>query len=461
VIQAEEKGAESLARQIRATGRAYPLFDIAAMILQKPDRYQIIFKAKTSPDGKPLQRLFSCTLDGTVWLSQDDAVGHVLRGHLATFYQAERTQTDPPKGTYTFVAQCGLSGEIFGPPNHHDYQIRLRDFHSRRFSRMPFEVYKSRVKIVRDEAVVKQWVEEQSWKTEYVCLNVAESLKLPDMEAVERHFREVHLPAIITEVEAHTLAGSACGRLRGGLFRLYRGLLDQQRRFPMQVATSLSQQFAARGLQFFKVNKTVTHVWVARPTFLDLDNEPVSESVRRIVGFIDAHPKCTRRQLIETLAPATAASATQPPPAASPEAGVAEGAPAPAAPATPAPAVGSMPTPEQNAVISDLHWLVHQGHVIEFANGTLETAKKPTPRPSKAEKPKKLAQPGKVESARTDVEATAAESVDAAAAHGAEQASASAEDAGQSEHATPTTAVPSETPAEPEDKPDPLPPPAA
>jgi hypothetical protein len=49
-------------------------------------------------------------------------------------------------------------------------------------------------------------------------------------------------------------------------------------------------------------------------------------------------------------------------------------------------------TPEQTAVIADLHWLVHQGHVIEFANGVLETAKKPKPRPEP--KPKAEAIPG-------------------------------------------------------------------
>src|SRR6185503_17325544 len=39
------------------------------------------------------------------------------------------------------------------------------------------------------------------------------------------------------------------------------------------------------------------------------------------------------------------------------------------------------PTQEQTAVIADLHWLIHQGHVIEFANGRIETAKKPIPKP--------------------------------------------------------------------------------
>src|SRR5439155_2439614 len=43
------------------------------------------------------------------------------------------------------------------------------------------------------------------------------------------------------------------------------------------------------------------------------------------------------------------------------------------------------PTPEQTAVIADLHWLIHQGHVLEFANGRIETAKKPAPKPSRPE----------------------------------------------------------------------------
>jgi hypothetical protein len=44
-----------------------------------------------------------------------------------------------------------------------------------------------------------------------------------------------------------------------------------------------------------------------------------------------------------------------------------------------------VPNPEETAVVSDLHWLIHQGHVIEFANGIIETAKKPVPKPPKPE----------------------------------------------------------------------------
>src|SRR5271169_1776475 len=158
-LRPEERGVESLARQIKMTGRAYPLFDIAQMILQKPERHTVLFSTKKNAEGKPAQPLYVCALDDTLWLSEDEAVAHVLKKHFATFYQAEKTATEPPKGKYTFVAQCGMSGVILGPPNHHDYQNQLRKLHTERYSKMPFDVFKSRVKIVKDEAVVKKWVE--------------------------------------------------------------------------------------------------------------------------------------------------------------------------------------------------------------------------------------------------------------------------------------------------------------
>jgi hypothetical protein len=389
----DENGVESLARQIKVTGRAYPLFQIAQIVLQKPERYAVQRGVKKNADGTAKQPLFACALDDTPWLSEDEAIAHVLKVHFATFYQAERTATEPPKGTYTFVAQCGMSGKILGPPNHHDYQNQLRKLHTERFSRMPFDAFKSRVKIVRDEAVVKKWVEEQSFTTEYTCLNVPEPLKLPNLEEVEKHFRAVHKDTIIKPVESHTVGGVLSRNLRSReLQRLVRDDWERQKYFPLQLATGLSRQFATHGLHFFKVNKTFTHVSVARPQFLDLEITPVSESIKRIVGHINTHPKCTRRQLIEALAPSPkkptvieikpagqpADGAEKPPeggtPNAEPSRVVRDGT------------TNAEPTPEQTAVIGDLHWLVHQGHVIEFADGRMDTAKKPLPRPPKPEK---------------------------------------------------------------------------
>ena len=123
----------------------------------------------------------------------------------------------------------------------------------------------------------------------------------------------------------------------------------------MQLSTHLSRIFSNLGLQFFKKDKKVTHVSVARPSFLDIESEPVSESVRLIMQFIDATNNCTRRQILEHLVDTGGDEVDKVEDEA--ELGKASGG--------------------KNQVISDLHWLIHQGHVLEFSDGIIETSKRP------------------------------------------------------------------------------------
>lgn len=379
-LETEEHRADSLAKQIRLTGRAYPLFEIGGLVMQKPDRYRVVFNIARKADGAIAQQLLLCALDDTLWLDEEEAMGHLLKKHLDTFYQVEKIPTDPPKGTYTFVAQCGLSGVILGPPNYHDYQVKLHKLHQERFANMAFDRFKSRVKIVKDEEVVKKWLDDQSFRTEYQALNVPEPVKLESWDAVRKHFQETHLPNVVKPVNHYAVAGERIKELGSReLQRLAVRTVEEQRRFPLKLVNSLSQQLASRGLQFFKVNKTITHVSVARPHFLDLSVTPIAESVKRVVEFVEAHPRCTVKALVEALAPVPAA----PPAPVDKEINVE----APVEEVEKKAAEKIELTPEQNQVLSDLHWLVHQGHVIEFANGELETAKKPHPKPQP--KPKK------------------------------------------------------------------------
>lgn len=405
-------GVDSLARQIKLTGRAYPLMEIAKLLLGKQERFHIQLKTKQGKDAQPVQRLYLCSLDNSIWLDSEQVARHVLEHHFDTLYQTEKIPADPPKGTYTLVAQCPFTKTIFGPPNLHDYNDKVRRFHAKHFPRMPFDAYKAKIRMVTDEAVVKQWIEEQSFRLQYTALNVPEPLTFDSREAVEAHFREVHLPNLAREVTEHSFpAAEPWPPMPRELHRLIRKTIEDQRRFPLDVGRILSTQFARHGLQFFKVDKAV-HVCVARPHYLDLENTAVSDGVRRIVDYIREHPGCTRRDLLEALAPAPATEeprsepveTTTPPETPGSEPGAATeapsaaesaasqpaaGQPADTAPATAAPSrsISAEPTPEQAAVIADLHWLIHQGHVIEFTNGRMELAKPKAKTPSKAQTP--------------------------------------------------------------------------
>ncbi|HTI69805.1 MAG TPA: hypothetical protein VMF06_07550 [Candidatus Limnocylindria bacterium] len=371
VLAPEAGGVTSLARQIKLNGRAYPLFEVAGIVAQKPERFTVTFKVIKRPDGTVEQPLFVCSLDNSIWLSEADAAAQVLKKHFDTFYQTDKQPCDPPKGVWTLVAKCGMSGEVLGPPNYHGYQDKLRKLHAERYSRMPFEAYKNRVSIVKDEAIVKEWLEGQSFRFEYTTLNVAEPKKLLSMEEVNAHFREVQLPNLIKSVEAITLTKEQTpNTLPGPMQALLRAAVEAERRFPMRIATALSSAFAHQGLQFFKrdeKNKKVVYVAVSRPHYLDLDHNSVSPSVRKIIEYVNANAGTNRKQLVEAIAPTPPAAPVVP----------VEGAPAVEGAAAPS----TQLTMEQQQVLNDLHWLVHQGHVLEFASGLIESAKKPAPRP--------------------------------------------------------------------------------
>ena len=80
---------------------------------------------KKKPDGQLAQPLFLCAIDDTLWLSEQEAVDHALNKHFGMFYQAEKTPTDPPKGTYTFVAQCGMSDALGVVHHRHGIAVKV------------------------------------------------------------------------------------------------------------------------------------------------------------------------------------------------------------------------------------------------------------------------------------------------------------------------------------------------
>jgi hypothetical protein len=124
----EEKGVESLARQIKLSGRAYPLFEIAQLRSKETRALPRQFRVIKSPTASQSSHCGFAT-----WMKpcgfQQDAVNHVVGRHFGTFYQTEKIPTRPAEGTYVC---CAMRNERCdsGSSNYHDYQTKLRKLHA-------------------------------------------------------------------------------------------------------------------------------------------------------------------------------------------------------------------------------------------------------------------------------------------------------------------------------------------
>lgn len=336
-IEPETHGLESLIQQIRSAHKAYPLFEIAHMILRKPERFHIQVTLDLKKADPGLTQIFQCKFDETVWLSETAAIEHVLQHRLTDYYREEKVQGEPPKGNFTSVAIHEPSGVNLGPTSHHDYPQQLRKLHREKAPHQSLDQFQQRIRLVRDEAKIQEWRDQQSWKTTYYALHgeAGQPLNTPDLPA---HFRDHHLADAVNCGSSFVLTSLSSRETSAEpVVQAIRAHLREQSRFPLQLVTVLSQRFGKKGLRFFKVKKT-TFVSGISPKPIP-DTSAISESIRRIIDHLRAHPGQNRQQILAGL--------------------VGEKS-------------GNQLTSDEGIVLRDLHWLILQGHVIDFSDGRLE-----------------------------------------------------------------------------------------
>jgi hypothetical protein len=430
VVLPEPAGVENLTIQIKSTGRAYQVFDLARLFLSKAERVRVRFEPIR---GEKVEPLILCAPDGSLWLTRDEARRHFTRaGLLGHYFREEKIAVDPPKGVFTTVAICGFSGTVLGPPNFHGYQRAIVQLHQERFKNMPLDRYKSRIRMERDEEAVRKWTEAQSSQTHYTLLDGGDAAPtFTSAEDAVRHLLETRESEIFAEAPSATVPGNLdFNLLSPGLVTLFREAMDRQRRFPLELVQELCRQFEGQGLRFFKENKRETFVSRSRPRPLDA-GVPVSLRVKSIVEFIRQNPLCTYKEVVvglipqgdalleraaaasaaraaaasaaEQAAPSTTEPAAPEPSEAAPSAEsdaspaappASEAAPTestastePAAAEAPSSVEATAPSPaatdepseadrEGIALLQDLRWLIREGYVTEFANGQLRVVER-------------------------------------------------------------------------------------
>ena len=387
-FQPEDKGFAGMMEAMKQTQRAYTLFDIAKLVLNKPERHLVKFTRPPAANGAP-EPLYVVTPGENVFLRQDEAVRFALRQHAAMILKEKKTPIDPPKGNFTFVNRCGLTGVWLGPPNYHEYQSRLVRHHQQRLRHMHFEEFKSRIQTVKDPEAVKAWVDSMSFKTEYECLLDAEPKTFSTRDEVEKHFVENHLAKFVTSAPEVRISGTASRQLQNpALLETVRLVWEQERKFPLKTANEMRGRLRHEGFHFFKDPKGITFISRIKPQRFESIGH-LSEQIQKIILFLREHVGCKRKRLIEHFAPPPVAPAAAPPPAPTVDTvAIASGLTTDGnAPATPALV---MPSAEDR-LLSDLHWLIQDGYVVEFSDGRLWALPDKPPQPVSTKKPKAAA----------------------------------------------------------------------
>ena len=326
---------ENVVAQIKSGSVAYSVFALARLFLEKPERYEARLTAKVD---SPLYRLGE---DGALSLSREFLEGNAFRFAHENFYRIDVTQSDPIKGNFSNVARCRLSGTLFGPTNHHNYQPQLRSLYEQRFSRrMSFADYQRQIEIVNDPALIERWKEEARTVTAYTTLREETSSTFASAAETERHFRSNYLTGLVRSVEEVTIGGVLSRRLPDRtLNRAIEDAWTRETRSPSNMMQELAGQLRQAGLNVFRHRRGMLFVSQIRVRPFVHEQAGVSPSVNAILEALAATPGINRKELSEKLI---------------------------------ANAANEDADSRKLALASDLHWLISEGYVIEFNDGSLD-----------------------------------------------------------------------------------------
>jgi hypothetical protein len=336
-------------RQVSATKRAYPLVDLASLLMSNPGFCFV--KLEILPDEHDAV-FYQCKTCRTVSFDRNELVSHVISDHLLDFFDREDVEIDAPSGKFVCVAKCGISGELLGPPNHHSYQENLRRVYSSRFSNMDFESYKSRIKVSHDPEDVERWKQEASKTTRYKLKKPNDSKAAAEendtgensdgadagmslLEA-ERYMRDEVADKLVNRTRKATMPEDVARNIRDrSIKRVLREEWQRESRFPIKLSFALRAAFKHRGMYVFKTGegKGINFVTAVSPAPLDADH--AIPAIHDMVTYLRENPGCTKQQIVEALRPGA-----------------------------------DMNSDEVRELLQPLHWLVDRGHIIEFFNGT-------------------------------------------------------------------------------------------
>ena len=433
-IYPQDEAFEALVKRLRATVRTYQLFEIAHLLLEKPERYVVVLENKAKAGEKPAP-LFFAVPGHLPFETEEAAINHVLGNHLDLFFDVEEIEIEAPKGNFQMVNRCSVTGDLLGPPNYHLYQETLKRHYAAKITGMSFDRFVSKVETVKEQESIDAWVESMKKGARYILKErqEGEPESLESLESVRFFLLQHRKDKIVSSGETIRFAGRDIERLaKGDIRRSVEAYVEQQLHFPLDSANNIRGRLRRHKFAVYKKgSKGVSFVCAVKRKFRD-SKTVFTPSIQGLIEFVEKHPNTpasklpklyididtekqqpAKLEMTEAEIAAAAAVVEAAKLAAAAVAAADEGsAEAPAVPTVeaPAPAPDATASTEAmakvelsedeqkrlNQLMRDLRWLIVEGYVTEYGDGRLfaappmpeakpKVAKQPAPKKAQAE----------------------------------------------------------------------------
>lgn len=318
---------DTLKRGIRKSGISYSLEEINSAIIDKKNRLQI-----TIENLKEQETFFITTFDNSVFYTKSNAINHIVEKGLKHVVDITETIGENPSGNFKNILKCPETEILLPPKSFHDFEAIIKTHLIEKKIKLNYNNYLNKLITVEDEITINEWKNTPLNKLIFTTRELGSTKRsFNSIEAVQGYISSTETNQFIKTNKVIKIKGDSIDNFEKDLAGFISDFLKNSYQWKKDLFFNTLINFKKSGFYIFKYGPK-NYLFAAGQKPKTIEITKISENCVKIVKYIQ---KTEPIKIISILSQS-----------------------------------GEMKL-EKNQILVELKWLVKEGYVKEFSDGTI------------------------------------------------------------------------------------------
>ena len=318
---------DTLKRGIRKSGISYSLEEINSAIIDKKNRLQITIEHLKEPET-----FFITTFDNSVFYTKSNAINHIVEKGLKHVVDITETIGENPSGNFKNILKCPETEMLLPPKSFHDFEAIIKTHLIEKKIRLNYNDYINKLIIVEDEITINEWKITPLKKLVFTTKELNNNIRsFNSIEAVQGYITSTETDQFIKTNKVIKIKGDSIDKFEKDLAGFISDFLKNSYQWKKDLFFNTLINFKKSGFYIFKYGPK-NYLFAAGQKPKTIEIAKISENCVKIVKYIQETEPI---KIISILSQS-----------------------------------GEMKL-EKNQILIELKWLVKEGYVKEFSDGTI------------------------------------------------------------------------------------------
>lgn len=329
VITPDTKVLSKLKNQIRKTGISYSMDEISSTISSKLERIQI--KIEHLEDKKE-ERFYETNFDGFIFNTKRKAIEHIMNKGLSSIVTIYNETNGTPNGNYITILKCPVTDKLLPPKSFHNFKDIVNEHLISNKISNNYENYVAKLVVVDDLDTINLWKETPLSKSVY-CLKKYENneKKFNSLESLANYIEVLKTDQFIKSHKFITVREGNVMNLEKDLITYMEDFMKSSNKWKKDLFFNILINLKKSGFHIFKYGvKNHLYATGIKPKSIQLSG--LSDICVKITKLINSTKAMKKGEVLNS--------------------------------------IGSQKV-KKDFILNELKWLVREGYVREFSNGTI------------------------------------------------------------------------------------------